>query len=73
MQNRTDSERIAAIEAIVTRMDKQLFGNGQPGEINILHAGLIAMDKRIDTLDNWRWWVIGAATVTGTILGYVLR
>ena len=63
---RTDSERIAVIEVTVLDLKKELFGNGQPGELEIIRRRVIALEK-------WRWWVGGAAVGAGTFLGYILR
>lgn len=61
----TDSDRLAVIESIVTRMDLHLFGDdGQGGKLN-------SFENRITKLENWRWWVVGIAVGLGMALGGV--
>jgi len=56
---RETGERLAALE--VGMYD--LRGNGQPGRITLLE---LAVEK----LQQWRWWVIGAAAgVSGVVTG----
>jgi hypothetical protein len=59
MQPRSDSERIAYIEATVMNIEKRLFGNGQPGEIDQLHERLNGHGKRLAKMENWKWWLLG--------------
>lgn len=59
MTNRTDSERIVAIETTVTDIKHRLLGNGQPGEIDHLHERINAHGRRISKIENWRWWLMG--------------
>lgn len=66
MNEKTDSERLAVIEEVVTRTDHRLFGNGQPGEISSIKG-------RIAKLENWRWWVVGVAVGLGIALGGSIR
>ena len=73
MPNRTDSERLAAIETSLNNIEKRLFGNGQPGELEQLHERINAHGKRVSSLENWRWWLTGVAVGVGTLLGYILR
>ena len=81
MPNRTDSERLAAIETslnniekrLFDNIEKRLFGNGQPGELEQLHERINAHGKRVSSLENWRWWLTGVAVGVGTLLGYILR
>jgi hypothetical protein len=77
---RTDSERLAVIsersaviESTLLDVKRQLFGNGQPGQIQLLHSRVSTVDKRVDLLENWKWWVVGAGVGAGTALGYILR
>ena len=73
MSERSDSERIAIIETVVLQMEKQLFGNGQPGQIDILHERIGDISKRVVHLENWKWWLSGMAFAVGSMLGYMLR
>jgi hypothetical protein len=69
MSNRTDSERIASIETSVVNIEKRLFGNGQPGDIGMIHERITLQGKRIAKLENWRWWVVGVAVGAGVVGG----
>ena len=53
---KSDRERLAAIEAIVSRMEQRLLGNGQPGEIDKLK-------HRVTRLESWFWRTVGAAAL----------
>jgi hypothetical protein len=53
---KSDRERLAAIEAIVSRMEQRLLGNGQPGEIDKLK-------NRITRLESWFWRAAGAVAL----------
>jgi hypothetical protein len=56
-----DRERLAAIEAIVSRMEQRLLGNGQPGEIDKLK-------QRVTRLESWFWRAAGAAALVILVL-----
>ena len=57
--HRSDTERLAVIESIVTRMDRRLFGVDESmGELGQL-------DFRLTKLENWRWWLIGIGVGLG--------
>jgi hypothetical protein len=59
--DRTDRERLAAIEAIVLRMEQRLLGNGQPGIIDKL-------ERRVTRLESWFWRAAGAIGLAVFIL-----
>jgi hypothetical protein len=59
----SDSDRLAVIERVVLDMEKRLFGNGQPGVIDQLN-------KRVLSLENFRWWVLGLGVGTGVACGF---
>jgi hypothetical protein len=56
MSETSIQERLAAIEAIVTRMELRLFGNGQPGDLEKLHL-------RVRRLESWFWRAAGAVAL----------
>ncbi len=72
-QNRTDSERIAVIETTVVELKHNLLGNGQPGQIQVLHRRVSDISDRVSDLENWKWWVLGGAGVIGALGGYFIR
>jgi len=45
------SERIRALEVTVNRMDSHLFGNGQPGELELLNNRVSKMERIV--------WAVG--------------
>ncbi len=51
---------MAAIRAVVERLERTLLGNGQPGRC-AEHA------MRIARLERWRSWVAGALAVLGIL------
>lgn len=61
--DRSDSERLAVIEAILKSINLRLFGRDGDGGV-IEH-----LDKRVAKLENWRWWVIGIAIGAGAATG----
>ena len=60
-------ERLAAIEAILARVEKRLFGNGQPGEIERLDRRVDTVEEehgsRLTVLEQWKWHMAGAIAV----------
>lgn len=70
---RSDSQKLASIEALLESMDHRLFGNGQPGEIDRLHGKIGKVDARVTKLENWRWWVVGIGVGLGVATGAGLR
>lgn len=38
-----------------------LVGNGQPGRIALL-------ERAVEALSRWRWWVVGAAAGASTVI-----
>lgn len=71
MAARTDTERLAVIEEIVSDIKHRLFGNGQPGELEFLHGRVSKVDVRVDRLENWQWWVMGIGLGVGVAGGAV--
>jgi len=63
---RSDRERLAAIEAIVSRMEQRLLGNGQPGEIDKLK-------HRVTRLESWFWRAAGAVALVFFVLQILRR
>jgi hypothetical protein len=59
--DKSDRERLATIEVIVSRMEQRLLGNGQPGEIDKLK-------HRVTSLESWFWRFAGAAALAIFIL-----
>ena len=69
--------KVAEVCTIVTRLDHELLGNGQPGRLTVA-------ERKIDGLQNWRsyahgaFWVFGilwaaAVVAGGVILGAKLK
>lgn len=54
-------ERLAIIEAVLTRIENRLFGNGQPGEIGLLK-------QRVGRLESWFWRATGAIALLFCLL-----
>lgn len=59
-------ERLAVIEAVLTRLENRLFGNGQPGEIGLLK-------QRVSRLEFWLWRAMGAIGILFCVLELVNR
>lgn len=57
---RKPGREMAAIRAVVERLERTLLGNGQPGRC-AEHA------MRIARLERWRSWVAGALAVLGIL------
>lgn len=55
-----NGERLARLE---TQM-YSLVGNGQPGRIALL-------ERVVEWLSRWRWWVVGAAAGSGGVISGV--
>lgn len=55
---KANGERLARLE---TQM-YSLVGNGQPGRIGLL-------ERAVESLSRWRWWVVGAAAGGGGVCG----
>jgi hypothetical protein len=54
---RETGERLASLETSMY----SLVGNGQPGRITLL-------ERAVQKLQQWRWWVVGAAAgVSGVV------
>jgi hypothetical protein len=51
---------MAAIRAIVERLEKTLLGNGQPGQC-------AAHGLRLSRLERWRAWITGALAIVGVL------
>lgn len=49
-KDRSDSERLAVIEEILSRMEQRLFGNGQPGAIAAIDDKVAQLQRGADTL-----------------------
>jgi len=43
-----------------------LVGNGQPGRIALL-------ERAVESLSHWRWWVVGAAAGSGAVIAAIAR
>jgi len=69
---KSDSERLAVIESMVTALVKRLLGNGQPGEIEQLATRIDGHGKRLSSLENWRGWVIGLVVGAAVASGFGL-
>lgn len=59
---------LVKMQATVERMDKELFGNGQPGRLKELEQAISAVDARVDDHDKSRSYIKGAGAA---ILGLV--
>ena len=57
--------RLAVIETTVLEIKHRLLGNGQPGEIQLIHERVNGQGRRLSKLENWRWWVVGIAVGLG--------
>ena len=54
-------ERGEAVCNSVERIEKRLFGNGQQGEIPTLWGEVSGVKKRVGSLENWKWYVLGVS------------
>lgn len=54
-------ERLVRVETMLTDTHRRLFGNGQPGEVDVLK-------ERVATLERWMWRVGGALGVLTFLL-----
>ncbi len=54
-------ERLAVIESVVLRLEARLFGNGQPGELQMLK-------DRVTRLEAWIWRAAGAICVAISLI-----
>ena len=61
MSDTTIQERLAVIEQVVTRLEQRLFGNGQPGEVQIIR-------ERVRRLEAWAWRAAGAVALALMLL-----
>lgn len=59
-ETKSNGERLARVE---TQMCS-LVGNGQPGRIGLL-------ERAVESLSRWRWWVVGAAAGASTVISAV--
>ena len=63
---------IAVIKEVVERMDRRLFGNGQPGEIQILRTDFSAADNELDVrlkrLERGFYKAVGAIILIAVVL-----
>ena len=73
------TKTLTEVETTVKRMDRQLFGNGGPGEIGQIKKTLIRHDNRLDDAEHfhtgirWAWWGIATViTVVGVIIGWLI-
>ena len=70
-------ERLTAIETIMKRWDKALFGNGQVGFITETRVGITSLDKRVSKQGvYWRiaiWATCLIATVVGAWAGGLFK
>lgn len=57
---KANRERLARLE---TQM-YGLMGNGQPGRISLL-------ERSVDSLKQWRWWVVGAAAGGAAVISVI--
>ena len=57
---RDTGERVATLESDV----HGLVGNGQPGRVALL-------ERAVDKLTQWRWWLVGAAAGGGGVISAV--
>ena len=52
-------ERGEAVCSSIERIERRLFGNGQQGEIPKLWGEVSGVKKRVGSLENWKWYVLG--------------
>jgi hypothetical protein len=57
----TDSERLAVIEATVNDIRSRLFGADGTG----------GFERRLMSLETWRWWILGAGAALFASSGIV--
>ena len=69
------AERLVRIEErgnaacdIIEKIEKRLFGNGQEGELPLLRNDLSQTKKRVGSLENWKWYVVGTVTALVTLV-----
>ncbi len=73
---RSDSDRIVAIETILNQMNKQLFGNGQPGMLTVMQqkteevkARVVEVERKQAAEENQ---MIGKRATLAAIVGLVV-
>lgn len=64
------AERLARIEAIVSRMEQRLLGNGQPGEIDLLKQRTSELEE-VAYKAKGAFWVISAVVTFITSGGLI--
>jgi len=67
-----DHDLLIEMHGLVKRIDKHLFGNGQPSICQMQSERIEAVGRRTSSLERWRSSVMGvvksAAWATGTVL-----
>lgn len=51
---------VAVIQALLMKIEKSLFGNGQPGELQKIHARLDNHERRLSTHDKYMYLAVGS-------------
>jgi len=66
---------VVRIDTTVADMHHKLFGNGQPGELDKLHGRVSAVSDRVDSLENFKWKLVGisvGATTLASLLSFLI-
>lgn len=58
---RDTGERVSSLEI---QVKQGVTGNGQPSRLQVV-------EDRIDSLMQWRWWVVGAAAGSGAVISVI--
>lgn len=71
MNPQEQGEAIARIETTMDLMYQRLFGNGQPGELALIHKRIGEVDERVDGFDKDKSYVKGIIAVLALIISLV--
>lgn len=66
LNNKNDHDLLVTMAAIMNRWDAQLFGNGQPGILDVL-------ERRTRNLERWRWTIGGGMLVLMALASIAIR
>jgi hypothetical protein len=60
------ASRVSVVESTVESLDHRLYGNGQPGDIKLIH-------DKLDDLRQWHWKMIGALTLLSVVTPFLVE
>ena len=64
-----DHDLLIEIAATLRDMRSRLFGNGQPGELQVMQKRLAEAEGQIRRLNSYKWLLGGALAVVAFLLG----